>query len=106
MKILIVKRDKIGDLLLTTPLIGHLARVLPGARIDVLANDYNAWVVADNPHVERVWVYRRTRHAGSLRITAALEQARSSLHCAAKATTWPSRPVARNLRAQSGARWP
>ena len=30
MKILIVKRDKIGDLLLTTPFIAALAQALPG----------------------------------------------------------------------------
>ena len=47
-KILVVKRDKIGDLLLTTPLFTILKRSLPDARIHVLANDYNAWVVADN----------------------------------------------------------
>ena len=76
MKILVVKRDKIGDLLLTTPVFAHLRQALPAVRIHVLANDYNAWVVADNPHLERVWVYRRTRHAGSLRVTAALEQLR------------------------------
>ena len=76
MKILIVKRDKIGDLLLTTPLLAHLARALPGARVHVLANDYNAWVVADHPDVERVWVYRRTRHAGAVRVGAALAQVR------------------------------
>jgi heptosyltransferase III len=76
MKILIVKRDKIGDLLLTTPLIAHLREALPGAAIHVLANDYNAWIVADNPHVDRVWVYRRTRHAGTVRVTAAFGQLR------------------------------
>jgi len=42
----------------------------------VLANDYNAWVVADNPQVARVWVYRRTRHAGALRVSALLGQLR------------------------------
>jgi len=76
MKILVVKRDKIGDLLLTTPLLAHLRRALPGARVHVLANDYNAWVVAGNPDVERVWVYRRTRHAGAVRVGAALGQIR------------------------------
>ncbi len=76
MKILVVKRDKIGDLLLTTPFFAHLARALPGARIHVLANDYNAWVVAGNPDVERVWVYRRTRHAGVVRPAAAIAQVR------------------------------
>ncbi|MEP7181321.1 MAG: hypothetical protein ABI886_03945 [Betaproteobacteria bacterium] len=76
MKILIVKRDKIGDLLLTTPLISHLRAVLPAAAIHVLANDYNAWVVAEHPQVDRLWVYRRTRHAGKVRLGAAVEQLR------------------------------
>jgi len=75
-KILVVKRDKIGDLLLTTPLLTHLRQALPDAAIHVLANDYNAWVVAGNPDVERVWVYRRTRHAGRVRIAAAAAQVR------------------------------
>jgi ADP-heptose:LPS heptosyltransferase len=76
MKLLIVKRDKIGDLLLTTPFIAHLRAALPDAEIHVLANDYNAWVVADNPQVDRLWVYRRTRHAGRVRVGAAIEQVR------------------------------
>ena len=74
MKILVVKRDKIGDLLLTTPFLAHLRQSLPDAEIHVLANDYNAWVVADNPDVARVWVYRRTRHAGRVRLAAAAAQ--------------------------------
>jgi heptosyltransferase-3 len=76
MKILVVKRDKIGDLLLTTPLLAHLREVLPNARIDVLANDYNAWVVHGNTAIDSVWVYRRSRHAGRLRWSAILEQLR------------------------------
>jgi ADP-heptose:LPS heptosyltransferase len=75
-KILIVKRDKIGDLLLTTPLLAHLKREMPSASVHLLANDYNAWVVADDPDVERVWIYRRTRHAGRVRVGAALGQVR------------------------------
>lgn len=75
MKLLVVKRDKIGDLLLATPLFAQLRHALPDARVHVLANDYNAWVVAGNPDVERVWTYPRTRHAGRLRVGAALAQA-------------------------------
>ncbi len=71
MKLLVVKRDKIGDLLLTTPLLAHLKASRPDARIDLLANDYNAWVVAGNPDVDRVRVYRRVRHAGRVRLGAA-----------------------------------
>lgn len=64
MKVLVIKRDKIGDLLLTTPLLARLKAGLPQAQTHLLVNDYNAWVVAGSPHVDRVWVYRRVRHAG------------------------------------------
>ncbi len=72
MKILIVKRDKLGDMLLTTPMIGWLKQALPGAQLHVLANDYNAWVIDGNTHVNRIWALPRVRHAGKLRIGAAL----------------------------------
>lgn len=64
MKILVLKRDKIGDLLLSTPLFARLKACLPGVQTQLLANDYNAWVAAGNPHLERIWVYRRVRHGG------------------------------------------
>lgn len=72
MKVLVIKRDKIGDLLLTTPLLAHLKASVPGIETHLLANDYNAWVVKDNPHVDRLWVYRRVRHGGRLSLSAAL----------------------------------
>jgi heptosyltransferase III len=71
MKVLVIKRDKIGDLLLTTPLFAQLKAGLPRVETHLLANDYNAWVVAGNPHVDRVWVYRRVRHAGRVSVAAA-----------------------------------
>ena len=71
MKILVLKRDKIGDLLLTTPLLAQLKAGIAGVQTHLLANDYNAWVVAGNPHIDRVWVYRRVRHAGRVSIGAA-----------------------------------
>ncbi len=75
MKILIVKRDKVGDLLLATPMIQVLRAALPHARIDVLATDYNAWVLAGFPHVDRVWTYRRARMGRRISPGAALGQA-------------------------------
>lgn len=71
MKILVLKRDKIGDLLLTTPMLAHLKASLPGAETHLLANDYNAWVVEGNPHVDRLWVYRRVRSGGRVSVAAA-----------------------------------
>lgn len=74
MKILIIKRDKIGDLLLTTPMFRHLRQSLPEAEIHLLANNYNAWVVADNPDIDRLWVYRRARTGRRIDFAAVLQQ--------------------------------
>jgi len=71
MKILVLKRDKIGDLLLGTPLLARLKAALPRVETHLLANDYNAWVATGNPHVDRVWAYRRVRHGGRVGVGAA-----------------------------------
>jgi heptosyltransferase-3 len=59
MRILIVKRDKLGDMLLTTPLIAHLRAALPKAQVCVLASDYCGWVVRGSQHIARLWTYPR-----------------------------------------------
>jgi ADP-heptose:LPS heptosyltransferase len=68
LRILIVKRDKIGDLLLTTPLFAHLREQLAGARIDVLCTDYNAWVIQGNRSVDGVFALPRIRVGRTLRV--------------------------------------
>ncbi len=73
MKILVIKRDKLGDLLLATPMLERLKEKLPGAEIHLLATDYNAWVVSGNTDIDRLWVSRRVRHAGRVRLTAAFD---------------------------------
>ncbi len=73
LKVLVIKRDKLGDMLLTTPLLAHLKASLPQVQLHLLANDYNAWVVAGNQHIDRLWVYRRVRHGGRVSIAAALD---------------------------------
>ena len=70
MRILLVKRDKIGDMLLTTPLMLHLRALLPSASIDVLATDYNAWVVKDLPGLNHCWQLPRLRIGRTLRWSA------------------------------------
>lgn len=75
MKLLIIKRDKLGDLLLATPLLAHVKAVRPQLEVHLLANDYNAWVVEGNANIDRLWVYRRVRHAGRIHVAAAWEAA-------------------------------
>jgi ADP-heptose:LPS heptosyltransferase len=72
MKILVIKRDKLGDLLLATPMLAHLKASLPQAEIHLLANDYNAWVVDGNADIDRRWVYPRVRNGRSVSVAAAV----------------------------------
>ncbi len=59
MKILVIRRDNIGDLVCTTPMLSGLRRRFPGAHIAVLVNSYNAPVLAGNPDIDEVCVYRK-----------------------------------------------
>ena len=74
MRILIVKRDKLGDLLLARPVISHLAAAVREAEIHLLANDYNAWVARDHPALARTWAFARVRNGGRLHLLAAARQ--------------------------------
>ena len=60
--ILIIRRDNIGDLLCTTPLIRSLRQHYPKARIDALVNSYNAPVLAGNPDLNGVFAYTKAKH--------------------------------------------
>ncbi len=61
-KILVVRRDNIGDLVCTTPLLRALRLRFPAARIDVLVNSYCAPVLEGNPNVDRLWQYTKAHH--------------------------------------------
>lgn len=66
MKILIIRRDNIGDLACTTPAIAILRQHFPEAEIGALVNSYNAEVLRGNPNVDRVFVYQKLKHAGGM----------------------------------------
>lgn len=63
--ILIIRRDNIGDLVLTTPMFEAIRRRYPDAYIAVLVNSYNAPAIAGNPFVDRIFSYTKGKHAGS-----------------------------------------
>lgn len=60
--VLFIRRDNIGDLVCTTPAIRAVRLRYPRALIAVLVNSYNAGVVADNPDIDRVFVYEKAKH--------------------------------------------
>ena len=56
-RILIIRRDNIGDLICTTPLLHAARRQFPEAYIAVLASSYNVAVLDRNPDVDDVFVF-------------------------------------------------
>jgi heptosyltransferase III len=62
--ILVIRRDNIGDLVCTTPLLAALRVRFPHSWIGVLANSYNAPALAGSPDVDEVFAYRKLKHLG------------------------------------------
>lgn len=60
-KLLLVRTDRIGDLLVSTPCIRALRQALPDTRLELLASALNAPAVAGNPHLDAVHVYQPRR---------------------------------------------
>jgi ADP-heptose:LPS heptosyltransferase len=61
-RILVIRRDNIGDLVLTTPLIHALRAHYPDAWIAALTNSYNAPVLDGNPDLNAVYAYDKAKH--------------------------------------------
>jgi heptosyltransferase III len=59
MKILVVQIGKIGDMVITTPLFRAIHQEIPDAHIHVLLSRRGAPVVADNPHIKKIILYRK-----------------------------------------------
>ena len=66
MKILVIRRDNIGDLACTTPAFAALRKHYPDAEIGALVNSYNADVLRGNPNIDKVFVYQKLKHAGGM----------------------------------------
>ncbi|MBM3116539.1 glycosyltransferase family 9 protein [Jeongeupia naejangsanensis] len=101
-RVLLIRRDNIGDLILTTPLIEALA-AQPGWRVDVLVNSYNEAILDGNPDVARVYRYKKLHHrdtgesawqviAERIRTVLAIRRARYDIAVVAK-EAWDKRPL-------------
>lgn len=65
MKILVIRRDNIGDLVCTTPLFAALRQHYPHAQVDALVNSYNGPVLAGNSDLDHVYVYSKYKHVAA-----------------------------------------
>ncbi len=79
-KFLVIRRDNIGDLICTTPLIHALRRHFPDARIDALVNSYNRPVLERNPDLDQVHHYTKLKHRAPGRPAVAVVVERMRLY--------------------------
>lgn len=61
-RILVIRRENIGDLVCTTPLLRALRRQLPDATLAVLATRYNRDVLEGNPDINLLLSYTKAKH--------------------------------------------
>lgn len=61
-KILVLRRDNIGDLVCTTPMFRALREHYPAACIVALVNSYTRPVLENNPDIDRVFAYTKAKH--------------------------------------------
>jgi ADP-heptose:LPS heptosyltransferase len=59
-KYLFVRQDRIGDVLVSTPLIYALKAKYPNAVVDFVLSSNNHFVLKNEPLVRKRWVYRKT----------------------------------------------
>ena len=73
-RVLYLRYDRIGDMIMATPLIRAIARSHPTIELDVLASPSNGVVLAGNPHVRRVMTFDRKRVASFVRTARILRR--------------------------------
>ena len=59
-RILFIRIDRVGDLVLSTPALKAIKSAFPGSELTVLASPGACGILDNNPHVDRVVVYDRT----------------------------------------------
>lgn len=57
MKIIILKRDKLGDLLLTTPMLQLLKKSYPTCKLAVAAPESSAWILKNATFIDQLYSY-------------------------------------------------
>src|SRR6476620_4527571 len=75
-RVLYLRYDKVGDMIISTSLIDAIAQSHPTITIDVLASPANAPVLEENPNVSSVLVWDKVRPSGYARLLRQLRRAR------------------------------
>ncbi len=65
--ILVVRLDRMGDLLCTTPMLSAIKHLFPQARLTLVVSPYTVHLVEGSPLVDEVLVYPRKKYGGTLK---------------------------------------
>lgn len=53
--VLVLKYDRIGDMIVTTPILRELKKTYPNMNISVLASEVNKDVIKNNPYIDKIY---------------------------------------------------
>jgi heptosyltransferase-3 len=56
-KIIILKRDKLGDLLLTTPMLQLIKKMCPKCKLAVVAPESSGWILKNAAFIDQLYIY-------------------------------------------------
>jgi ADP-heptose:LPS heptosyltransferase len=65
-KVLFLRYDRIGDMIITTPVFRELKQAFPNIEITVLASKTNQDVIADNPYIDKIVINSKNNILGNL----------------------------------------
>ncbi len=65
--VLVVRPDRLGDVVLSLPVYESIKLSIPGARLTALVDKSNAGLLADNPHIDEILSWDRKRPWRTLR---------------------------------------
>jgi lipopolysaccharide heptosyltransferase II len=75
-KILVIRTDRLGDVILSTPVLTALKRAYPRARVDMMVRSYTREVVEDHPHIDTVVIDPEENGSSFFRLVAFLHRQR------------------------------
>ena len=58
-KILFIRQDRIGDVLISTPIFAAIKAHYPSAIVDVLLSENNHFVLMNDPLIRKRWIYQK-----------------------------------------------
>ena len=64
-RIMVVRNDKIGDLICSLPVFEALKKACPQAKITLVSSTYNAKAAEGNPYIDKILRYEKHKHSNN-----------------------------------------